>query len=90
MSFCLGTPKLNSQVETLEILKIKTFVTLKAYNFLFRPPIEVRFETKSYPLLRAFQQYVAHHLHIIKSGRFLFFTSWESNWHFNFRPLFQP
>jgi hypothetical protein len=47
MSFCFKTPKLNSQVETLEILKIEIPVTLKAYNFLFGPPIEVRFEAKS-------------------------------------------
>jgi len=39
----------NSQVESpeiLEILEIGTFVTWKAYNFLCRPLIEVKFKEK--------------------------------------------
>jgi len=31
---------------SFEILKIETFVTLKAHNFLCRPLIEVRFKAK--------------------------------------------
>jgi hypothetical protein len=34
------------QVGSPEIPKIGTLVTLKAHNFLCRPPIEVRFEAK--------------------------------------------
>ncbi len=37
MSFCLGSPK---------IPKIRTFATLEAHNFAWRPPIEVRSKTK--------------------------------------------
>jgi len=46
-SFFLEIPKLNSQVESLENFKIEILMTLKAYNFLFKPLIEVRLEAKS-------------------------------------------
>jgi len=53
---------------SLEILTIGTSATLGAHNFTCRPPIDMKFEAKLYPLLRAFQQYVTHHLHTRKSG----------------------
>ncbi len=66
----------DSQVGSLEI---RTPMTLQAHNVLCKPPIEVRFEAKLYPSLRAFQQYMVCHLHISKSERFPTFTSHESN-----------
>ncbi len=44
-----------------------------------RPSIDMRSKEKLYPLLRAFQWYVACHLHARKSGRFLTFSGRESN-----------
>jgi len=41
MSFCLETPKWDS-----EIPKIETPVTLEAHNFVCKPPIEVRSQAK--------------------------------------------
>jgi hypothetical protein len=50
------------QIESLEILEIKTLATLEAHNFLCRPLIELRFKKTLYPLLQDFQQYVARYL----------------------------
>ncbi len=40
MSFCLKTPKWE-----FEIPKVGTLTTLGAHNFMYRPPIEMRFPT---------------------------------------------
>jgi len=61
MSFCLGT---------LGIPKVGTLATLGAHNFVCKPLIEVRSKAKLYPFSRAFQQFVARHLHATKSGQF--------------------
>ncbi len=42
----------------LEILEIGILATLESHNFVCRPPIEVRFKVKLYPLSRAFQRYL--------------------------------
>jgi len=44
--------------------------TLGAHNFVCRAQIEMRFEAKLYPSSKTFQQYVIHHLHTKKLGRF--------------------
>ncbi len=56
-----------------------TLTTLEAHNFFSKLPIEVRYQAKLYPLSKAFQQYVAHHLHVNKLGRFSTFDGWELN-----------
>ncbi len=53
-----------------EIPKIRIPVTLEAHNLVCKSSIEVRFKTNFYFLLRAFQRYVARHLHTRKSRRF--------------------
>ncbi len=53
---------------SLEILTTRTPVILRAHNFVCRPLMEMRSKTKLQPSLRAFQQYVACHLHGRKSG----------------------
>ncbi len=73
-----------------EIPKIGTLATLGAYNFVYKPPIEMRSNAKLQPFSRSFQQYVACHLHIRKLGRFLTFIGQESNCQFYFWPFFQP
>jgi hypothetical protein len=45
------------------ILEIGTPATFEAHNFVYRPLIEVMSKEKLYPLLRAFQRYVAHHMY---------------------------
>jgi hypothetical protein len=75
---------------SLEIPKVGTLATLGPYNFVCRPPIEMRSKTKFYPLPRAFQRYVAHHQHARKSGRFLTFSGRESNYQFDSWPFFWP
>ncbi len=55
----------------LRLLKVRTFVILKAHNFVCKPSINVRFKEKLQLLSRAFQQYVACHLHASKLGRFV-------------------
>jgi hypothetical protein len=85
MSFCPRTPKWGP-----EIPKIGTPTTLGAHNFVCRPSIEMRFKSKLYPSLRAFQWYVARHLQTIKLGKFLTFSGWESNWQFDSQPFFWP
>jgi hypothetical protein len=72
--FVLGLPN-----GSPEIPKIRTLATLGAHNFACRPPIEMRYEAKLYPLLKDFQWYAARHLHARKSGRFLIFNGRESN-----------
>jgi len=59
MIFCFGSP---------EIAKVRTPATLWGYNFVLRPPIEMKFEAKLQLSLRVFQRHVAHHLHARKSG----------------------
>ncbi len=59
--------------------KIQTPTTLEPYNFLCRPPIEVRFQEKLYPLLKSFQGYMACHLNACNLGQFLTFNGQESN-----------
>ncbi len=83
--FVLGLPN-----GSLEITKVGIFVTLGPHNFTCRPPIEMRFEAKLQPSLRAFQWYVTHHLNTRKLGRFLTFSGWESNCQFDSQPFFWP
>jgi hypothetical protein len=80
----------DSQVGNLEIPKIGTLVILEAHNFLWKPLIEVMSKAKLWPLLRAFQRYVACHLHTSKSRRFLTSSGRESNWQFDSWPFFWP
>jgi len=75
---------------SLEIPKIGTLAILDTHNFVCRPMIEMKFEAKLYPLLRAFQSYVARHLHTRKLGRFLTFSGRESNCQFDSQPFFWP
>jgi len=70
MLFCLEHP---------EIPKIGTLATLEANNFLCKPLIKLKSKAKLQPLSRNFQWYVARHLHLTKSGRFLTFNGQESN-----------
>ncbi len=65
----------DSQLGSPKILEIRTPATLEAHDVLFRTPIEVRYEAKLQPSSRAFQKYVACHLHISKLGRFLIFNA---------------
>ncbi len=66
----------DSQVGSSEIPEMGTPTTLEAHHFLCRPSsMEVGFKAKLYPLTRAFQQYVARHLHTRKSKRFLIFLA---------------
>ncbi len=83
--FVLGLPS-----GSFEISKVGIPTTLGAHNFVCKPPIEMRFKEKLQPLLRAFQRYVAHHLHIRKLRRFLTFNGWESNCQFDSSPFFSP
>jgi hypothetical protein len=59
MAFCLRTPKWESRNSLWG-----------PHNFACRAPIEMRFKKKLYLSSRAFQQYVACHLHARKSGQF--------------------
>ncbi len=45
-----------------------TPMTLGAHNFVCKHAIEMRFEAKLQPLLKAFQWYVAHELNTTESG----------------------
>ncbi len=63
-----------------KIAKIEISATLGPHNFACRPLIEMRFDAKLQPLSRAFQRYVAHHLHVRKSCQFLTFSGQESNY----------
>ncbi len=71
----------HSQVGSHEIFEIRTFVILEAHNFFLKLLIKMRSKAKLQPLSRAFQRYVACHLHASKSGRFLTFSGRESNYH---------
>ncbi len=70
-SLCVATGPTPKCHFVLRIPKIGTPTTLGPHNFVCEPLIEVRYEEKLQPSLRAFQQYVASHLHARKSGRFL-------------------
>jgi hypothetical protein len=71
-------------------LGVLKFTKLGFVQLFSKPPIEVTFKAKLYPLLRAFQQYVAHHLHVSKLGQLSTFDGRESNWHFDSSPFFWP
>jgi hypothetical protein len=45
-------------------------MTLRAHNFVCRPSIKVNYKAKLYPLLKAFQRYVACHLSMRNRGNF--------------------
>ncbi len=83
MVFCPRTPKWESRNSQLGIP-----ATLRAHNSLCRPLIEMRSEAKLYSSLRAFQWYVACHLHARKMGRFPIFSGRESNYQLDSRPFF--
>ncbi len=76
--------------ESLKILKIETPTTLDTHKFVCKPPIEVSIKAKLQSSLRAFQQYVARHLHALKSRRFPTFSDRKSNWKFHSPPFSQP
>ncbi len=59
MSFCPENPGIPT---------IGTLVTLGAHNFVYKPLIEMTSKTKLQPSLKAFQQYIAHHLYARKLG----------------------
>jgi hypothetical protein len=85
MSFCPETLKWESpNSQSWDSL------TLGTHNFVCKPLIEMRFQTKLQPSLIAFQWYVTHHQHIRKSGRLLTFSGWGSNWQFDSQPFFWP
>ncbi len=75
---------------SLEILKIGILTILETHNLVFRPLIEMKFKAKLQPLSKAFQRYVACHLHTRKSGQFPTFNGQKSNWQFDFWPFFWP
>ncbi len=85
---CLFVLRLPS--ESPEIPKIGILATLEAHNFLCKASIEVMSQAKLQPSSRAFQQYVALHLHVRQSGRFLIFNGWKSNWQFDSQPFSWP
>ncbi len=76
--FVPGLPSGSPEIPTTGIL-----ATLKAYNFLCKPPIAMRSKAKLYPLSRTFQRYVACCLHARKLGRFLTFNDRDSNCQFD-------
>jgi hypothetical protein len=63
--------------------KIRTPSIVEGHNFLWRPPTEIKSKEKLYHLLKAFQRYVACHMHTHISRRFLIFSGRKSNWHFD-------
>jgi hypothetical protein len=74
-----------SQDSQVEALKFPKFVLPR----LWRPitlcaDLWLRHETKLYPFSRAFQWYLAHHMHARKLRRFPTFSGWESNCQFDF------
>ncbi len=71
-----------------EIPKVGIPTTLGLHNFVRRLPTEMRFKEKLYPSSKAFQRYVACHLHARKSGRFPTFCGRESNCQFDSWPFF--
>ncbi len=86
--FVLGFPKWESRNSHSQ--DSRDFATLRARNFLCRPPIEMRSKTKLQPLSRSFQRYVTRCLHIRKSSGFLTFSGRKSNCQFDSRPFFWP
>ncbi len=73
---------------SFEIAKVGFSTTLGPHNFMCKLLIEMRSKAELQPLSRAFQGYIAHHLHARKSGRFPTFSSRESNCQFDFRLSF--
>jgi len=61
---CHFVPRLPS--ESPEIPTVGTLATLEAHNFVCKLLIEMRFEAKLWSSIRAFQPYVACHLHARK------------------------
>jgi hypothetical protein len=81
----------DSQVRVLKFLKLGLPQLWRPITSCADPPIEVRSKAKLYLLLKAFQQYVAHHLHASKSGGgVLILNGRKSNWQFNSQPFFWP
>jgi hypothetical protein len=75
---------------SFEIHTTRILATLRVHNFVCRPIITMRSKEKLYPLLKAFQRYVAHCLHARKLGRFSTFSGRELNCQFDSRPFFWP
>jgi hypothetical protein len=84
MAFCLETPKESWNCP------VWTPRTLGAHNSQLKPPIGMRSKANLYLSSRAFQWYVALHLHTPGSGRFSTFSGRESNCQFDSRPFFRP
>ncbi len=70
MTFCPGTPKFS---------QFKFSRLWGPHNFACRLLIKIRSKTKLFLSSRAFQWYVACHLHASKLGQYLTFSGWESN-----------
>ncbi len=85
---CHFVPRLPSG--SPEILKVGTFATLGAHNFVCRPLIKMTSEAKFQPLSKSFQHYVGHHLYASKSKQILTFNGRKSNCQFDSSPFFQP
>jgi hypothetical protein len=85
---CHFLPKLPSG--NFKIPKNGTLATLESHNFVWKPLIEMSFQAKLFPLLRAFQQYVACNLHARESRWFQTFNGWMSNWQFDSHPFIWP
>jgi len=68
--------------------KVKTPMNLEAYNFVCRTLMETMSKAKLQPSSRAFQQYVACHLHAKNSKQFPTFNGRKSNYQFDSRPFF--
>jgi hypothetical protein len=83
-------PLHEAHIQMALIPKVEILETLGPHNFVWRPPIEMRFKEKLYPSLRAFQKYVAHHLNARKSDQFPTFSGRESNYQFDSWPFFWP
>ncbi len=81
--FVLGLPS-----ENLGIPTTGTLTTLGTHNFVCRPLITMRPKPKLQNSLRSFQRYVACHLNVRKSGRFLTFNGQKSNCQFDSWPFF--
>ncbi len=90
---CHFVPRLPSGSPKIPIVRstqVAGVPTLGAHNFVCKPPIKIRSEENLYPSSRAFQYYVARHMHVRKSGRFSTFSGQESNCQFDSQPFFWP
>ncbi len=75
---------------SLETVPVQTLRNLCVHNFLLIPPIGMRSKENLQLSLRAFQQYVALHLHTSGFGQFLTFSGRESNCQFDSWPFICP